>query len=201
MEHTPNQKPGEDRTVRIREVGPRDGFQNEPEEISTSDKIDLINRLGRTGLKRIEVASFVRPDVIPQLSAGVQVLRGIDLPADRVRMVRIPNSLGLAHAIPVRDLSDAAVLFVSATESHNKANINRSVRETMDDVKQMGSRVVAEGIKFAAVVATSFGCPYEGHVEMDRGLDMAEEVAAAGATALGFGDTTGRGSPGNGSRK
>ena len=200
MEHTPNQTPGEDRTVNLREVGPRDGFQNEPETISTSDKIDLINQLGRTGLKRIEVASFVRPDVIPQLSDGVEVLRGIDLPADVERMVLIPNSRGLDNALQVRDLYDAAVLFVSSSESHNKANINRSVRETMDEVKRMGSRVVGEGIKFAAVVATSFGCPYEGRIEMDRVLDLAEEFAAAGATELGFGDTTGMANPGYVSR-
>lgn len=190
-----NRTPGENRTVHIREVGPRDGFQNEPETIATADKIELINALGAAGFKRIEVASFVRPDVIPQLADGVEVLRGIDLPADVERMVLIPNSKGLDNALKVRELFEAATLFVSASQSHNMANINRTVEETMADVKDMGRRVVAEGIKFSAVIATSFGCPYEGQVPMGRVLDLAEEFAAAGATELGFGDTTGMANP------
>ncbi len=101
----PNSTQGETRTVHIREVGPRDGFQNEPETIATEDKIRLINALGRAGLKRIEVASFVRPDVIPQLADGVAVLRGIDVPADVSRMVLVPNSKGLDNALAHRDSS------------------------------------------------------------------------------------------------
>jgi hydroxymethylglutaryl-CoA lyase len=190
-----NSTDGETRTVTIREVGPRDGFQNEPETISTADKISLINELGQAGFNSIEVASFVRPDVIPQLSDGVEVLRGIDLPKNVERMVLIPNTRGLDNALKVRDLFDAATLFVSASQSHNKANINRTVEETMEDVKSMGGRLIAEGLKFSAVIATSFGCPYEGQVPLDRVLDLAEEFAAAGATELGFGDTTGMANP------
>jgi hydroxymethylglutaryl-CoA lyase len=190
-----NSTDGETRTVTIREVGPRDGFQNEPETISTADKISLINELGQAGFNSIEVASFVRPDVIPQLSDGVEVLRGIDLPKNVERMVLIPNTRGLENALKVRELFDAATLFVSASQSHNKANINRTVEETMEDVKSMGGRLIAEGLKFSAVIATSFGCPYEGQVPLDRVLDLAEEFAAAGATELGFGDTTGMANP------
>lgn len=190
-----NATPEETRTVTVREVGPRDGFQNEPETLPTADKIQLIDELGRAGYTRIEVASFVRPDVIPQLSDGVEVLRGIDLPPSVERMVLIPNSKGLENALRVRELFEACTLFVSASEMHNKANINRTVRQTMDDVKVMGGRIVDEGIKFSAVIATSFGCPYEGHVPMDRVLDLAEEFAEAGATELGFGDTTGMANP------
>lgn len=190
-----NSTDGETRTVTVREVGPRDGFQNEPETISTADKISLINELGQAGFNSIEVASFVRPDVIPQLSDGVEVLRGIDLPKNVERMVLIPNTRGLENALKVRELFDAATLFVSASQSHNKANINRTVEETMEDVKSMGGRLIAEGLKFSAVIATSFGCPYEGQVPLDRVLDLAEEFAAAGATELGFGDTTGMANP------
>ncbi|GAB3710468.1 hydroxymethylglutaryl-CoA lyase [Nocardiopsis oceani] len=190
-----NATPGEERTATIREVGPRDGFQNEPETIATADKVRLINELGQTGLTRIEVASFVRPDVIPQLSDGREVLRAIDLPETVERMVLIPNSKGLDNALTCRELFDACTLFVSASESHNKANINRTVRETMQDVKSMGRRIVAEGVKSGAVIATSFGCPYEGHVPMGRVLDLAEEFADAGAAELGFGDTTGMANP------
>ncbi|MGW1026782.1 hydroxymethylglutaryl-CoA lyase [Streptomyces sp. NPDC002577] len=190
-----NRTPGETRRVHIREVGPRDGFQNEPETIPTADKIQLINALGRAGFTRIEVASFVRPDVIPQLSDGIEVLEGIDLPDDVERMVLIPNSRGLDNALKVRDLFEAATLFVSASQTHNRKNINRTVEETMADVRVMGKRIVAEGLKFCAVIATSFGCPYEGKVPMERVLGLAEEFAAAGATEIGFGDTTGMANP------
>ncbi|MGW6015080.1 hydroxymethylglutaryl-CoA lyase [Streptomyces sp. NPDC055210] len=190
-----NRTPDETRRVRMREVGPRDGFQNEPETIGTADKIRLIDALGRAGFTRIEVASFVRPDVIPQLADGVEVLRGIDLPDEVERMVLIPNSKGLDNALKVRGLFEAATLFVSASPTHNRKNINRTVEETMADVKVMGGRVTAEGLKFCAVIATSFGCPYEGKVPMERVLDLAEEFAGAGATEIGFGDTTGMANP------
>ena len=183
------------RRIHIREVGPRDGFQNEPETISTPDKISLINALGRTGLKRIEVASFVRPDVIPQLSDGVKVLQGIDVPDDVELMVLIPNSKGLDNALVVRELFDDATLFVSSSQTHNKKNINRTVEETMDDVRVMGKRILAEELKFCSVIATSFGCPFEGKIALNRVLDIAEQFAEAGSTEIGFGDTTGMANP------
>src|ERR1700734_1452506 len=110
------------RRVRIREVGPRDGFQNEPESIATGDKLELIRALGRAGYTRIELASFVRPDVIPQLADGVEVLSGAQLPGGVERSVLIPNSRGLENALKVRDLWDAASVFVSASQTHNKKN-------------------------------------------------------------------------------
>ncbi|HEY6494144.1 MAG TPA: hydroxymethylglutaryl-CoA lyase [Trebonia sp.] len=183
------------RQVRIREVGPRDGFQNEPETIPTSDKVELIRALGRAGYTRIELASFVRPDVIPQLADGVEVLSGAELPAGVERTVLIPNSKGLENALKVRDLFDAASVFVSASQTHNKKNINRTIEETMADVKVMGKRVRAEGLKLTAVIATAFGCPYEGRVPAKRVLDLAEQFADAGATEIGFGDTTGMANP------
>jgi hydroxymethylglutaryl-CoA lyase len=195
MSHNDNRTPGETRRVHVREVGPRDGFQNEPETIPTADKIDLINALGRAGYTRIEVASFVRPDVIPQLADGVEVLRGIDLPPQVERMVLIPNSQGLDNALRVRGLFSDAALFVSASQTHNKRNINRTVEQTMADVRVMGKRIVAEELKFCAVIATSFGCPFEGSVPMARVLELAEQFAEAGATEVGFGDTTGMANP------
>jgi hydroxymethylglutaryl-CoA lyase len=196
----PNAAEDESRTVKIREVGPRDGFQNEPETIPTAEKIRLINALGRSGLDRIEVASFVRPDVIPQLSDGVAVLDGIDLPEDVDRLVLVPNSRGLDNALAQRDLFEEVALFVSASETHNQRNINRPVAETMADVKKMGERIVAEDLGFCAVIATSFGCPFEGKVPLTRVLDLAEQFAEAGATEVGFGDTTGMCNPAYASR-
>lgn len=182
--------------VQIREVGPRDGFQNEPETISTDDKVRLIDSLGATGLKRIEVASFVRPDVIPQLADGVEVLKRIDVPDSVKLMVLVPNSRGLENALKVKDRFHEVAIFVSASETHNFKNVNRTVDQTMADNDKMAKTIVAEGLDCAAVIATSFGCPFEGKVEMDRVLDLAQRFADAGATEIGFGDTTGMCNPG-----
>ena len=185
--------------VDIREVGPRDGFQNEPETIATTDKIDLIKRLAHTGLRRIEVASFVRPDVIPQLSDGVEVLHGIhgqDGVSDDISlMVLVPNSKGLDNALKVRETFSEVAIFVSASETHNKKNVNRTIAESMADNEIIAKRIVAEDLRCAAVIATSYGCPFEGKVPMKRVLDIAEQFAAAGAAEVGFGDTTGMANP------
>jgi hydroxymethylglutaryl-CoA lyase len=183
------------RRVRIREVGPRDGFQNEPEAIPTADKVELIRALGRAGYTRIELASFVRPDVIPQLADGVAVLQSAELPAGVERTVLIPNSRGLDNALKVRDRFEAASVFVSASETHNKKNVNRTIAESMADNEIIAKRIVAEDLVCAAVIATSYGCPFEGNVPMKRVLDIAEQFAAAGATEVGFGDTTGMANP------
>jgi hydroxymethylglutaryl-CoA lyase len=181
--------------VDIREVGPRDGFQNEPEIIATADKIDLMNRLALTGLRRIEVASFVRPDVIPQLSDGVEVLRGVEVPEHVSLMVLVPNSKGLDNALKVRETFSEVAIFVSASETHNKKNVNRSIAESMADNEVIAKRIVADDLRCAAVIATSYGCPFEGKVPMNRVLDIAEQFAAAGASEVGFGDTTGMANP------
>jgi hydroxymethylglutaryl-CoA lyase len=190
-----NRTAGETRRVHVREVGPRDGFQNEPETIATPDKVALINALGRAGFTRIEVASFVRPSVIPQLSDGVEVLRSIDVPDNVEKMVLIPNSKGLDNALAVRELFHDATLFVSASQTHNSRNVNRAIEETMADVAVMGKRILAEDLKFCSVIATSFGCPFEGKVPMERVLGLAEQFAEAGSTEVGFGDTTGMCNP------
>lgn len=181
--------------VRIREVGPRDGFQNEPEIIPTDEKVRLINSLGRAGFTRIEVASFVRPDVIPQLSDGVEVLKRIQVPSDVSLMVLIPNSRGLDNALKVREYFHEASIFVSASQTHNLKNINRTVEQTMEDDRSMAKRILAEGLKLDAVIATSFGCPYEGKIALSRVLELAEQFADMGATEIGFGDTTGMANP------
>lgn len=183
------------RRVHIREVGPRDGFQNEPEHIPTADKIALINALGRSGLTRLEVASFVRADVIPQLADAGEVLTGIDVPDDVSLLVLIPNSRGLDNSLAYREKFHEVGIFVSGSETHNKKNVNRTIAETMADNEIMANRIVAEGLRCGAVIATSFGCPFEGKVDMGRVLDLAEQFAAAGASEVGFGDTTGMCNP------
>lgn len=181
--------------VEIREVGPRDGFQNEPEVIATADKIRLIDQLMRTGLRRIEVTSFVRPDVLPQLADNTEVLAGIDPPAGVSRSVLIPNERGLDNALAVAELFDECGVFLSASETHNKKNVNRTIAESLEGLKVVIPRALEAGKKVEAVIATSFGCPYEGHVPQERVLELAVALRDAGATELGFGDTTGMANP------
>ncbi|WP_273735370.1 hydroxymethylglutaryl-CoA lyase [Mycolicibacterium septicum] len=179
----------------IREVGPRDGFQNEPEIIATADKIALINQLARTGLDRIEIASFVRPDVIPQLSDAVEVLTGVDIPEHVSLTVLVPNNRGLDNALAVRERFHEVALFVSASETHNKRNVNRNIADSMSANEIVAKRVDAEDLRPTAVIATAFGCPFEGRVPMERTLEIAEQFAAAGCQEIGFGDTTGMAHP------
>jgi len=182
-------------SVRIREVGPRDGFQNEPEVIATEDKIRLINQLGQTGLKRIEVTSFVRPDVIPQLSDGVEVLNGIDRPEGVSYSVLIPNRRGFENALGLRETFDETNFFLSASESHNRANVNRSVEESISGLEEIIPDAVGAGLRCEGVISTSFGCPYEGDVPVENVLALAIRLARAGCVEVGFGDTTGMANP------
>ena len=189
--------------VRIREVGPRDGFQNEPEVIPTESKIELINALSRTGVRRIEVTSFVRADVIPQLADAAQVLAGVDVPPDVSASVLVPNERGLDAALAVladgagsaRPAFDEINVFLSASETHNRKNVNRSVAESLRGIEVVLPRAREAGLRCEGVISTSFGCPYEGHVPVERVLDIAQALVQAGAQEIGFGDTTGMANP------
>ena len=183
------------KSVVIREVGPRDGFQNEPEEIGTDDKVRMINALFEAGFRRVEVASFVRPDVIPQLSDGPEVLNRIAAPDGVDLAVLIPNMKGLEKALPYREKFHEGVLFASASETHNLKNVNKSVSESMDENILIAERLLAEAITPTAVIATSFGCPFEGHVSPAQVFEMAEQFIGAGVKEIGFGDTTGMANP------
>ncbi len=181
--------------VRVREVGPRDGFQNEPEVIPTADKVRLIELLGATGLRRIEVTSFVRPDVIPQLADASEVLSAVSLPGSVSVSVLIPNERGLERALPLRDRFQEINGFLSASETHNQRNVGRSVAESLSGLGRTFARALGEGLRCEGVISTSFGCPYEGHVPVSRVLDIAAALAEAGAVEVGFGDTTGMANP------
>ena len=182
-------------TVRVREVGPRDGFQNEPEVIPTSDKVRLIDMLAGTGLPRLEVTSFVRPDVIPQLADAAEVLAAITRPADVSYSVLIPNERGLERALEQRDRFDEINVFLSATESHNKRNKNRTIAESLDDLGRTVARAREEGLRCEGVISVVFGCPYEGEVAPDRVLEIADALAEMGCEEVSFGDTTGMANP------
>jgi hydroxymethylglutaryl-CoA lyase len=181
--------------VAIREVGPRDGFQNEPEVIPTEDKVRLVEMLARTGLRRLEVTSFVRADVIPQLADGPEVLRRADIPDDVAVSVLIPNERGLDNALELRDRFQEVNLFVSASETHNRRNVNRSIEESLTGLERVVERARGEGLRCEGVISVSFGCPYEGEVPEERVLGIARRLADAGCEEVAFGDTTGMANP------
>jgi hydroxymethylglutaryl-CoA lyase len=183
------------RAVRIREVGPRDGFQNEPEVIPTGDKVRLVDLLAATGLPRLEVTSFVRPDVIPQLADAEEVLARIRRPPDVSYSVLIPNERGLERALEHRDRFDEINVFLSATESHNRRNVNRSISESLEGLGRTVAWAREEELRCEGVISVVFGCPYEGEVPPDRVLDIAEGLAQAGCEEVSFGDTTGMANP------
>jgi hydroxymethylglutaryl-CoA lyase len=183
--------------VRIREVGPRDGFQNEPETIPTAEKIRLVDLLSATGLKRIEVTSFVRPEVIPQLADAEEVLAGVQRREGVAFSVLIPNERGLerALALALRDRFDEINVFVSASETHNRKNVNRSIEESLTGLERTLTAAREAGLRCEGVISTSFGCPYEGEVPAERVFEIAGRLAAAGCEEVGFGDTTGMANP------
>ncbi len=182
-------------TVCIREVGPRDGFQNEPEVIPTDAKVRLIDRLARTGLRRLEVTSFVRPDVIPQLADATEVLRRIDVPPGIAVTVLIPNERGFELALPLREHFSEINGFLSASETHNRHNVNRTVAESLTGLERVIGRAREEGLRAEGVISTAFGCPYEGEVPAERVLAIARRLVEAGAQEIAFGDTTGMANP------
>jgi hydroxymethylglutaryl-CoA lyase len=181
--------------VKVREVGPRDGFQNEPEVIATHDKIRLVEMLARTGLRRLEVTSFVRPDVIPQLADGAEVLRRADIPDEVSVTVLIPNERGLDNALALREHFDEVNLFLSASETHNRKNVNRSIEDSLSGLERVVSRARAEGLRCEGVISVAFGCPYEGDVPPERVFAIARRLVDAGCEEIAFGDTTGMANP------
>ena len=183
------------KTARLREVGPRDGFQNEPETIATADKVRLIGMLGAAGYKRIELTSFVRPDVVPQLADANDVLDSYEKLDGVAYSVLIPNEKGLSNALKQRERFDEVNLFLSASETHNFKNVNRSIADSLSGLEAVIKRALAEGLRCEGVISTSFGCPYEGHVPPDRVFEIAARLHDAGCEEIAFGDTTGMANP------
>jgi hydroxymethylglutaryl-CoA lyase len=182
--------------VKVREVGPRDGFQNEPEVIPTDAKVALVEQLARTGLKRLEVTSFVRADVIPQLADGAEVLERADIPDDVAVSVLIPNERGLDNALELRERFSEVNLFLSASETHNRKNVNRSIEESLAGLEKVIARAGEEGLRCEGVISVAFGCPYEGEVPEERVMGIARRLVEAGCAEIAFGDTTGMANPG-----
>jgi len=179
--------------VTITEVGPRDGLQNETRSIPLEQKIALVDALSSTGLTRIEAASFVHPKAIPQMANANEVMAGIAREPGVTYIGLVPNETGARNAIDAR--VDEIAVVVSASESHNRSNVNRGIAESLDAIRGVAALARQANLPWSAYVSTAFGCPYEGAVEPRRVVDLARKLYEAGAYAIALGDTIGIGNP------
>ncbi|AGE22149.1 UNVERIFIED_ORG: hydroxymethylglutaryl-CoA lyase [Anoxybacillus amylolyticus] len=179
--------------VTIKEVGPRDGLQNEATPIATADKIAWINLLSETGLSYIEVTSFVHPKWIPQLADAVEVAAGIRRKAGVTYAALVPNEKGLERALGAG--VDEVGVFMSASETHNQKNINKTIAATFPVLEAVVKTAKQAGKTVRGYVSTVFGCPYEGPVAVDQVLMVADRLLAMGVDELSLGDTIGVATP------
>jgi hydroxymethylglutaryl-CoA lyase len=179
--------------VTIKEVGPRDGLQNEKAFIATEDKIALIDQLSESGLKHIEITSFVNPKWIPALSDAVSVAAGITRVPGVTYSALVPNLRGLERALEAN--IDEAAVFMSASETHNRKNINKTIGETFPVLRDLIREAISAGKVTRGYVSTVFGCPYEGAVEIDAVVRVSETLFEMGIEELSLGDTIGVANP------
>ncbi|BFH68797.1 MAG: hydroxymethylglutaryl-CoA lyase [Paenibacillus dendritiformis] len=180
-------------SVTIKEVGPRDGLQNEKVFVSTEDKIAWINQLSGTGIPSVEITSFVNPKWIPALADAAEVARGIERMPGILYSALVPNRQGLERALEA-DVDEAAV-FMSASETHNQRNINKPIRATFPILSEVAQEALAAGKSVRGYVSTVFGCPYEGPVSVDDVIRVAETLFEMGIGELSLGDTIGIANP------
>jgi hydroxymethylglutaryl-CoA lyase len=178
--------------ISIREVAPRDGLQNE-EPIPTDAKVTLIDALSGTGVGRIEAVSFVHPKAIPQMADADEVWARMAKNPDIRYSALIPNTRGAQRALAAgfREIE----VVVSASDTHNRRNLNRSTEESLDDIAQLIPLIHEAGATVEVIVATSFGCPFEGDIDPERVAGLVARVRADGADRIAFGDTTGMATP------
>jgi len=179
--------------VTLVEVGPRDGLQNERARLTTDEKIALIHRLVDSGITEIEVGSFVHPRWIPQMADTGDVFRGLNR-QDGVRYwALVPNVRGLDAALDAG--ADAVAIFVSSSETHNLKNLNRSIDQSLEGLREVTARAREHGVQLRGYISTVFGCPYEGDVSFDRVMEIADALLDMGVIQVSLGDTTGMGTP------
>ncbi len=178
--------------ISVREVGPRDGLQNE-DPVPTEAKIELIDRLSRTGVRRIEAVSFVRPEAIPQMADADEVWKRIDRSSQVRYSALVPNLRGARRALDAGLAEIEAV--VSASDTHNRKNVRRSTAESLDDIAAVIAEAHDRGATCQVIVSTAWGCPYEGDVPVQRVVSVAGRAIADGADSISFGDTTGMATP------
>lgn len=179
--------------VEINDVCSRDGLQNEKEFFSTDKKIELVNRLSRIGLKKIEVTSFVSPKAVPQMKDAFEVMSGIQRNQDVTYVALVPNEKGADRAIAAG--ADEINVFVSASEAHNKANVGMSINRSLENIKIVIGMAKDARTPVNVTLATSFGCPFTGDVDVQQVIKIIDQVIRFGCDSITFGDTTGMASP------
>ena len=180
-------------SVRIVEVSPRDGLQNEKTMVSTADKIELVNRLSACGLQTVEAASFVSPKWVPQMADAAEVYAGIDKKAGVAYPVLVPNLQGYerARAVGVQEIA----VFTAASEAFNQKNINASIAESLARFAPVMEAAHADGVRVRGYVSTVLGCPYQGEVPLSDVVRVAKDLHAMGCYEISLGDTIGVGTP------
>jgi hydroxymethylglutaryl-CoA lyase len=179
--------------VTIKEVGPRDGLQNEPTVIATEDKIVWINQLSKTGLTYIEITSFVHPKWIPQLADAFDVATNIERVPGVTYAALVPNQKGLEKALAAQ--VDEVSVFMSASETHNRKNINKSIDDTYSVLAEVVHEAKSAPKTVRGYLSAVFGCPYEGAVSVDQVISVSEKLFEMGIDELSFGDTIGVANP------
>ncbi|MBI1858066.1 MAG: hydroxymethylglutaryl-CoA lyase [Candidatus Melainabacteria bacterium] len=179
--------------VKIVEVGPRDGLQNEKGVVPTNGKIEYINKLSKSGLKFIEVTSFVNPKNVPQLYDASDVVKALNLDKDIVYSALIPNMKGLDRALEA-GIKHVAI-FTAASETFNKKNINMTISESLSVFNDVIKVVLTKGITIRGYISTCFVCPYEGNIKKEKVLDVANALLDIGVEEISIGDTIGAAVP------
>jgi hydroxymethylglutaryl-CoA lyase len=179
--------------VAIKEVGPRDGLQNEKAFISTKDKIAWINQLSQTGLTYIEITSFVHPKWIPQLADAAEVAANIEKIQGVTYAALVPNLKGLEGALAAN--IDEVSVFMSASETHNRKNINKSISETFPVLQEVVLQAKKAGKTVRGYISTVFGCPYEGSIDVEQTIKVADKLFEMEIDELSLGDTIGVANP------
>lgn len=176
-------------SVKIVEVGPRDGLQNEPNFVPTEIKIALVDRLTHAGLRNIEAASFVSPKWVPQMADGAELMAGIARRPGTVYSALTPNLKGLENALAAR--ADEVVIFGAASEAFSQRNINCSIAESIARFEPVAQAAKAAGVRLRGSVSCALGCPYQGEVPVAAVLDVVERFAALGCDEIDIADTIG----------
>ena len=184
-----------DNWVDVIEVGTRDGLQIETTMVPTAKKIEILNAMIDSGMRLIEVTSFVSPKAIPQLADAAEVLAGINRRADTYLMALVPNVRGAERAAETG--LNGGVLLCSASETHNQKNLNRSIAQSLEGLGPVASKLKDAGIDVLGAVATAFGCPFEGEIQPDNFFRIVRTYVSLGVTRLTLGDTTGMATPSN----
>ena len=188
-----NQQPTLPKKVRIVEVGPRDGLQNEKEALSAEVKIALVNRLARAGFPNVEAASFVSPKWVPQMATSREVMAGIERLPGTIYSALTPNMQGFEAALAAR--ADEVVIFGSASEAFSQKNINCSIAESIARFEPVAKAAKANGLRLRASISTAFGCPYQGEVPLDSVADVVRRMRDLGADEIDIADTIGVATP------